>query len=130
MDMTWFDGWRAQAECAGLPIQWFFPERSSSARDRLVLSEIQAKAICIRCPVRRECLSDMYDYEPEQEGVWGGTLPRERREVGHLPVDVRIEALLIWMEEQADALNLRRMDERRIRDGYNRLVAAGRTDAV
>lgn len=38
----------------------------------------RAKAVCLGCPVRTECLSDALDNRVEF-GVWGGMTERERR---------------------------------------------------
>ena len=38
----------------------------------------RAKAVCMGCPVRTECLSDALDHRVEF-GVWGGMTERERR---------------------------------------------------
>lgn len=38
----------------------------------------QAKALCLSCPVRTECLADALDNHVEF-GVWGGMTERERR---------------------------------------------------
>jgi WhiB family redox-sensing transcriptional regulator len=38
----------------------------------------RAKAVCLGCPVRTECLSDALDNQVEF-GVWGGMTERERR---------------------------------------------------
>ena len=38
----------------------------------------RAKAVCMRCPVRTECLADALDNRIEF-GVWGGMTERERR---------------------------------------------------
>lgn len=38
----------------------------------------RAKAICLACPVRTECLADSLDNRIEF-GVWGGMTERERR---------------------------------------------------
>jgi WhiB family transcriptional regulator, redox-sensing transcriptional regulator len=38
----------------------------------------RAKAVCLACPVRTECLSDALDHKIEF-GVWGGMTERERR---------------------------------------------------
>ena len=38
----------------------------------------QAKAVCMACPVRTECLADALDNQVEF-GVWGGMTERERR---------------------------------------------------
>jgi WhiB family redox-sensing transcriptional regulator len=38
----------------------------------------RAKAVCLTCPVRAECLADALDNRVEF-GVWGGMTERERR---------------------------------------------------
>ncbi len=38
----------------------------------------RAKAVCLGCPVRTECLGDALDHRVEF-GVWGGMTERERR---------------------------------------------------
>jgi WhiB family redox-sensing transcriptional regulator len=38
----------------------------------------RAKAVCLGCPVRTECLADALDNQIEV-GVWGGMTERERR---------------------------------------------------
>ena len=38
----------------------------------------RAKAVCLTCPVRTECLADALDNHVEF-GVWGGMTERERR---------------------------------------------------
>ena len=38
----------------------------------------KAKAVCMTCPVRAECLADALDNRVEF-GVWGGMTERERR---------------------------------------------------
>src|SRR4029077_15003378 len=48
----------------------FFPSKGAS------LSE--AKAICVRCPIRAQCLREGLRV-PETKGVWGGTNDRQRR---------------------------------------------------
>ena len=40
----------------------------------------RAKAVCMSCPVRAECLADALDNRVEF-GVWGGMTERERRAV-------------------------------------------------
>jgi WhiB family redox-sensing transcriptional regulator len=68
--------WRAKAACKGSDPSIFFPERGQSLEP--------ARAICARCPVRRECFWEAMALRelPGQErlmGVWGGTSERERR---------------------------------------------------
>jgi WhiB family transcriptional regulator, redox-sensing transcriptional regulator len=50
------------------------------AEDLFVVGEAQnrAKAICLPCPIRTECLADALDSRTEF-GIWGGMTERERR---------------------------------------------------
>jgi WhiB family redox-sensing transcriptional regulator len=52
------------------PDDWF-PERGQSSE--------QARAICRRCLVQRECLAYALDMGDKFPGIWGGTSGRERR---------------------------------------------------
>lgn len=61
--------WMEQARCAQANPETFFPEKGGSARD--------AKAVCMRCPVRAECLDDALTRR-EPYGIFGGLTPRER----------------------------------------------------
>ena len=58
------------AECAGLDPALFHPDRGASVDD--------AKAVCMSCPVRVECLEFALQ-NVEKFGIWGGTSERERR---------------------------------------------------
>jgi WhiB family redox-sensing transcriptional regulator len=62
--------WRDEAICAGTDAEEFFPEKGGTTR--------YAKAICIPCPVRAECLRYALDHD-ERFGIWGGLSERERR---------------------------------------------------
>jgi WhiB family redox-sensing transcriptional regulator len=60
----------ADALCAQVDTELFFPEKGSSVRS--------AKTVCRRCDVRKECLE--YAINTGQRfGVWGGKTERERR---------------------------------------------------
>ena len=48
----------------------------------------RAKAMCLGCPVRTECLADALDNRVEF-GVWGGMTERERRALLKRRPDVR-----------------------------------------
>lgn len=65
-EMAWAD----EAVCAQTDPEAFFPEKGGSSR--------QAKAICRRCEVRRECLSYALEHDI-RFGIWGATSERERR---------------------------------------------------
>lgn len=61
--------WTAQSACRNADPDELFV--SGAAQNR-------AKAVCMGCPVRTECLSDALDNRVEF-GVWGGMTERERR---------------------------------------------------
>ncbi|MGL4177518.1 MAG: WhiB family transcriptional regulator [Dermatophilaceae bacterium] len=69
--------WQVAALCAQVDPELFFPEDGGSAREAL--------AVCLRCPVRAQCLEAALA-RGERFGVWGGMTPgrlarlrRERR---------------------------------------------------
>lgn len=67
--MTWINDWPSMAACRGSePDELFVP---GAAQNR-------AKAVCLGCPVRTECLADALDNRTEF-GIWGGMTERERR---------------------------------------------------
>lgn len=65
-------GWRERALCAETDPEAFFPEKGGNAT--------AAKAICIRCDVREQCLAEALERD-ERFGIWGGLSRRERREI-------------------------------------------------
>lgn len=69
--------WESRAACLDSDPDLFFPIAPSGP----ALQQIaQAKAICARCPVRRECLQ--YALATHQiHGVWGGTSEEERHQL-------------------------------------------------
>ncbi len=62
--------WRHSAACTQTDPELFFPEKGNPSRE--------ARAVCVRCPVRAECLTDALA-QARVYGVWGGTTERERR---------------------------------------------------
>lgn len=62
--------WTELALCAETDPEAFFPEKGGSTRN--------AKMVCSRCPVRRDCLETALDRD-ERFGIWGGLSERERR---------------------------------------------------
>jgi WhiB family transcriptional regulator, redox-sensing transcriptional regulator len=66
---VWSRDWTKSGACQnGDPDQLFV---QGAAQNR-------AKAVCLGCPVRTECLADSLDNRVEF-GVWGGMTERERR---------------------------------------------------
>lgn len=65
--------WRDDAACKDKPTDWWF------GSDRVASEETQwAIAICEGCPVRAACL-DFAINTHQEEGLWAGLNPRERR---------------------------------------------------
>lgn len=65
-------GWMDAALCAQTDPDLFFPPHRSNSVAR------SARRICATCPVRAHCL----DYalgDPDLDGIWAGTTPRERQ---------------------------------------------------
>jgi WhiB family redox-sensing transcriptional regulator len=67
-------GWWTRAACASADPELFFPISYSGPALQQVA---QAKAICARCPIQRECLHYALDAGSIQ-GVWGGMTEEER----------------------------------------------------
>jgi WhiB family redox-sensing transcriptional regulator len=64
--------WRDEALCLQTDAEIFFPAKGASTQP--------AKRLCQRCPVRLDCLEHAIQRR-ENDGVWGGTSPRERRQI-------------------------------------------------
>lgn len=67
--MVWNTDWTSQAACRGSDPDTLFVQGAAQNR---------AKAVCMGCAVRAECLADALDNRVEF-GVWGGMTERERR---------------------------------------------------
>lgn len=65
----WTSEWADHAACRDGDPDALFVQGAAQNR---------AKAICMGCPVRTECLADALDHRIEF-GVWGGMTERERR---------------------------------------------------
>jgi len=90
---TVFEDWTTLSACrTGNPDELFV---SGAAQNR-------AKAVCLGCPVRTECLSDALDNRVEF-GVWGGMTERERRALLRRRPDVTSWAELLQTARQAHA---------------------------
>jgi WhiB family redox-sensing transcriptional regulator len=71
VDLTW----QLDALCAQVDPEIFFPEKGGSTRE--------AKATCLGCDVRAECLT--YALITDQRfGIWGGLSERDRRRLKRL----------------------------------------------
>ena len=68
MTLIEVDDWTLQAKCRGMQDK-LFPEGADQKR---------ARAVCMGCAVRSQCLAEALDNRIEW-GVWGGMTERERR---------------------------------------------------
>ncbi|MER5884546.1 WhiB family transcriptional regulator [Streptomyces sp. NPDC001941] len=71
---SWNEDWSQRAACLEVDPELFFPVGSKGPALR---QEAEAKAVCDRCPVRRQCLAYALD-AGQLAGVWGGTNEDER----------------------------------------------------
>ena len=70
-----FDGTQL---CAKVDKDWFFPDEVEDPSEVFSLKELNAKAVCLMCPLSKACL-DYALRTPSLEGIWGGTTKRERK---------------------------------------------------
>jgi hypothetical protein len=61
--------WREQAECRGLPVDWFFPGHGQRVDPR-------GRDACSQCPVTAECREAG---RQQVYGAWGGVSRRAAR---------------------------------------------------
>lgn len=67
--------WHRWAACRGEDPELFFPISSTGQ----ALAQItEAKKVCVRCPVRKECLRFALTTR-QDHGIWGGLTEDERR---------------------------------------------------
>ena len=73
------DDWREDAACTSTDTEIFFPSGRGTGEERWDA----AKAICVTCTVRKQCLNLVIDLEEHDDrwGVFGGLSPMERREL-------------------------------------------------
>ncbi|HEX6209008.1 MAG TPA: WhiB family transcriptional regulator [Actinomycetota bacterium] len=74
----WVMGWQYRAACRGEDSSVFFAPNYFERKDEKEAREAKAKALCVRCPVRLECL-DYALRTREPHGIWGGLNEVERR---------------------------------------------------
>lgn len=122
--------WHGQARCQRWGLRANSPFDSEVySRDRgnpLASRAVRlAKTACVSCPVRANCLADALTMERAASratrgnrsyvalpGIWGGTLPVERREAAKTrrSMETLLHALLEDMTEQARAEGLAKED--------------------
>lgn len=66
--------WKPLAACGSADPDLFFPVSAAGSSEVQVA---EAKAICARCLVRRQCL-DFAIRTRQMHGIWGGTTEEER----------------------------------------------------
>lgn len=69
------DDWRSRGACLSADPDLFFPLSSSGPGQ---WQEGKAKAVCVLCPVRPQCLAFALTTS-QLHGVWGGATEDERR---------------------------------------------------
>ena len=73
--------WWQRAACRSTEADLFFPV---SAKGRSQLDVARAKAVCVGCPVRTQCLH--YALAAQQlHGIWGGLTEEERQHLAARP---------------------------------------------
>ncbi len=75
---AWEYGWQWRAACRGEDTALFFTPNHLEDKEDKRFREREAKAICVVCPVRIECLEYAVRTR-EQHGIWGGLNEAERR---------------------------------------------------
>ncbi len=77
MALTNVEDWTLLARCRGMQDR-LFPEGAHQKR---------ARAVCMGCQVRSQCLAEALDNRIEW-GVWGGMTERERRQLLRQRTDI------------------------------------------
>lgn len=76
-----YPSWHAKAACLGADEERFFGKKDTTERPALSMAEVaEAQAVCARCPVFEQCLTDALENRNEY-GIWGGTSGRTRRRI-------------------------------------------------
>lgn len=67
--------WRDKAACKAHDPEIFFPKQNNPTGYQ------RAKAICMNCPVRKDCQDDWQKMPPamQRHGVWFGKTDRDRK---------------------------------------------------
>lgn len=77
-------GWRENAACAGKPTSMFFPDYWDN--DHCA----SARVICGRCPVKEPCLSEALRVRVNDDGIFAGTTPFQRKRMRTRAPDDRV----------------------------------------
>jgi WhiB family redox-sensing transcriptional regulator len=71
--------WQPSALCRGNRSHLFFPPSTAERKEERERREVRAKAICVTCPVKGDCLDYALTIR-EPYGIWGGLTEAERRQ--------------------------------------------------
>jgi WhiB family redox-sensing transcriptional regulator len=94
--------WRADAVCAQIGGDLWFPDRGSRSK---------ARDICETCPVRRQCFEFAVNSTDIYHGVWGGETistiraERRKRKLRETSVDDFVESILGVVKEALEDEN-------------------------
>jgi len=72
--------WQMKGLCRGNHSYLFFPPSTAERKEERERREIKAKAICMVCPVKSDCLEFALEIK-EPYGIWGSLTETERRQV-------------------------------------------------
>ena len=80
--------------------EYFFPDcKQQQKQSRL------ARTFCYECPVRVDCLMTALEANELVDGIWGGTTPRERRQLKKASVSPALfKTLLDTIEERLETI--------------------------
>jgi WhiB family redox-sensing transcriptional regulator len=69
--------WRERAACRNEDPELWFPTGTDGPA---LLQIVEAKAVCVACPVVTQCLTYALQHGLD-DGIWAGLTPEERREL-------------------------------------------------
>ena len=72
--------WQQRGSCRATDSEVFFPPAHFEHKPEREVREAAAKAICVGCPVRVDCLTWALAVR-EPHGVWGGASEGERKQM-------------------------------------------------
>jgi WhiB family redox-sensing transcriptional regulator len=97
---TWYD----DAACRGRDPGDFVIEPTGNQKETMEL-HAAAMRTCAHCPVTAECLQFALLHD-ERVGVWGGTTPRQRRELKRK----LLQGQLVFVQDEAGRLGTLEVD--------------------
>lgn len=73
--------WRQRRNCIGVNPDVFFPERAEGDMSIPTKQYDQAREFCGPCNVKAECLEYVLSLRTDPGGMWGDTVPQQRRAI-------------------------------------------------